>query len=64
MNNNGTLGQTSVLLVLFVFLWPCLPFSTGSRGTYANDALRADQLDQLVGNGAFAVALGVGLEVA
>lgn len=45
-------------------LLSCLPFSTGSRVTYANNALRADQLDQLVGDGALAIALGVGLEVA
>ncbi len=33
-------------------------------GTYANDALGADELDELVLNGALGVALGVGLDVA
>jgi hypothetical protein len=32
--------------------------------TYANYALRSDQLDQFVGSGALAIALGIGLEVA
>ena len=32
--------------------------------TYANDALGSDQLDELVGDRALAIALGVGLEVA
>lgn len=38
-------------------------FGWGSA-TYANDALLADQLDELVLNRASRVALGVGLEVA
>ena len=33
------------------------------EGTYANDALGADELDQLVLNAALGVTLGVGLEV-
>jgi hypothetical protein len=32
--------------------------------TYANDTLSANQLDKLVGGGALAIALSVGLEVA
>jgi hypothetical protein len=31
--------------------------------TYANDALRTDQLDELVGGCALAIALGISLEV-
>lgn len=34
------------------------------RWTYANDTLRADQLDQLVLNGAGGIARGISLEVA
>lgn len=34
------------------------------RGTYADDAVWADELDQLVGGGAGGVSLGIGLEVA
>lgn len=39
----------------------------GSRAgekTYADDAIRADELDQLVGGGAGGVSLGIGAEVA
>jgi hypothetical protein len=32
--------------------------------TYANNALRADQLDELVGGRSLAIALSIGLEVA
>lgn len=32
--------------------------------TYANDAIRADELDQLVGGGAGGVTLGISAEVA
>jgi len=37
---------------------------TGEQGTYAQDTLGADQLDEAVLHGADRVALGVGLEVA
>ena len=33
------------------------------RRTYANDALRSNELDELVGDGALGVALAVGLDV-
>jgi hypothetical protein len=33
-------------------------------GTYADDALGADDLDELVGHGALGVALGIRLDVA
>lgn len=32
--------------------------------TYANDGLRADELDEVVSHGALGVALSIGLEVA
>jgi hypothetical protein len=43
-----------------------LPRFGGSAGgkAYANDALGADELDELVAHGALGVALGVGLDVA
>lgn len=34
------------------------------EGTYADDALGADELDKVIGHGALGVALGISLEVA
>lgn len=41
----------------------CLALPTGA-GTYADDAVGADELDVLVRHGTLGVALGVGLDVA
>jgi hypothetical protein len=42
-----------------------MPLLSAKMGvTYADDALGADELDQLILNGALGVALAIGLEVA
>jgi hypothetical protein len=42
----------------------CEEVSNEEGGTYANDAVRSDELDQLVLVAALSVALAIGLEVA
>lgn len=56
VNDNGALRIVSHS--------PALRSKINGEKTYANDALGADQLDELVRHGALSVALGVGLEVA
>lgn len=56
MGDNSALRMFQVILV-FKHAVPDL-------GTYANDALGSDELDQLVLHGSFGIPLAVGLDVA
>lgn len=56
-------GITGLLALLVGTLAKVVGTAVNNNGA-AKDALRADQLDELVGNGALSVALAISLEVA
>ena len=61
---SGTSASVASLLALLVLALAEVVGAGVDDDGAAEDALGADQLDELVGDGALGVALGVGLEVA
>jgi len=61
---SGTSASVASLLALLVLALAKVIGASVDNNSAAENALGADQLDVLVGDGAFGVALGVGLEVA
>lgn len=61
---SGTSASVASLLALLVLALAEVVSASVDDDSAAEDALGADQLDELVGDGALSVALGVGLEVA
>lgn len=64
VDDDGALFQHQESGLLGGLRWEKGVRGLGEGETYAQDALRADQLDQGVGVGAFGAALAVGLDVA